>query len=243
MTTDNQVNTGTVGTYSVIYSCSDTSNNEATATRTVNVQATVDITDPVITIAGDNPAAVTVNATYTDAGATCTDAVDGTRTVTTDNQVNTGTVGTYSVIYSCSDTSNNEATATRTVNVQATVDITDPVITIAGDNPAAVTVNATYTDAGATCTDAVDGTRTVTTDNQVNTGTVGTYSVIYSCSDTSNNEATATRTVNVQATVDITDPVITIAGDNPAAVTVNATYTDAGATCTDAVDRNQDGDH
>ena len=236
VTTDNQVNTGTVGTYSVIYSCSDTSNNEATATRTVNVQAAVDITDPVITIIGSNPATVTVNTTYSDEGATCTDAVDGTRTVTTDNQVNTGTVGTYSVIYSCSDTSNNEATATRTVNVQAAVDITDPVITIIGSNPATVTVNTTYSDEGATCTDAVDGTRTVTTDNQVNTGTVGTYSVIYSCSDTSNNEATATRTVNVQAAVDITDPVITIIGSNPATVTVNTTYSDEGATCTDAVD-------
>ena len=236
VTTDNQVNTGTVGTYSVIYSCSDTSNNEATATRTVNVQAAVDITDPVITIIGSNPATVTVNTTYSDEGATCTDAVDGTRTVTTDNQVNTGTVGTYSVIYSCSDTSNNEATATRTVNVQAAVDITDPVITIIGSNPATVTVNTTYSDEGATCTDAVDGTRTVTTDNQVNTGTVGTYSVIYSCSDTSNNEATATRMVIVQQGPDTTPPVIIIHGSNPATVTVNTTYSDAGATCRDNFD-------
>ena len=236
VTTDNQVNTGTVGTYSVIYSCSDTSNNEATATRTVNVRAAADTTPPDITIAGDNPATVTVNTTYSDEGATCTDAVDGARTVTTDNQVNTGTVGTYSVIYSCSDTSNNEATATRTVNVRAAADTTPPDITIAGDNPATVTVNTTYSDEGATCTDVVDGTRTVTTDNQVNTGTVGTYSVIYSCSDTSNNAATATRTVNVRAAADTTPPDITIAGDNPATVTVNTTYSDEGATCTDAVD-------
>ena len=58
----------------------------------------------------------------------------------------------------------------------------------------------------------------------------------YTCSDTSNNEATATRTVNVEATPDTTDPVITINGDNPATITVDSTYTDAGATCNDAVD-------
>ena len=82
---------------------------------------------------------------------------------TTGDSFSTATTGTHTVTYTCSDTSNNEATATRTVNVEATPDTTDPVITINGDNPATITVDSTYTDAGATCTDAVDGTRDVTT--------------------------------------------------------------------------------
>ena len=163
-----------------------------------------DTTDPVITINGDNPATITVDSTYTDAGATCNDAVDGTRDVTTTgDSFSTATTGTHTVTYTCSDTSNNEATATRTVNVEATPDTTDPVITINGDNPATITVDSTYTDAGATCNDAVDGTRDVTTTgDSFSTATTGTHTVTYTCSDTSNNEATATRTVNVEATPD-----------------------------------------
>ena len=174
-------------------------------TRTVNVQAAVDITDPVITIIGSNPATVTVNTTYSDEGATCTDAVDGTRTVTTDNQVNTGTVGTYSVIYSCSDTSNNEATATRMVIVQQGPDITPPVIIIHGSNPARVLVGTVYSDAGATCRDNFDGDfAPISTISTVNASKAGSYTVTYTCIDAENNESERTRTVRVLEEGDFT---------------------------------------
>ena len=152
---------------------------------------------PIITILGDNPATVELGSTYTDAGATS----DGGEIVTTSGAVDTNTVGTYTITYSASDAAGNTSTATRTVNV---VDTTAPVVTITGDNPATVELGSTYTDAGATASDLDDVT--VTTTSDVDTDTVGAYSVTYTATDASGNTATATRTVDV---VDTTAPVFT----------------------------------
>lgn len=81
-----------------------------------------DTTSPVITITGENPASVTVGTTYTDAGATANDGVDGdvTSSITTTINVDTSTVGTnYSVTYSVEDGAGNLATAIRAVHVVA----------------------------------------------------------------------------------------------------------------------------
>ena len=76
-----------------------------------------DTTGPTITILGDNPATIRLGDTYTDAGASSTDDVDGDIVVTASSTVDTSVAGTYSVIYSAIDNSNNTATATRTVMV------------------------------------------------------------------------------------------------------------------------------
>jgi hypothetical protein len=86
------------------------------------VDGAVEISDetaPVITILGDNPAEVLVGDTYTDAGATAMDNVDGdlTSQIVTTSNVDTSVAGTYQVTYEVSDSSGNDATATRTVNV------------------------------------------------------------------------------------------------------------------------------
>ena len=67
----------------------------------------------------------------------------------------------YTVTYTATDAASNVATATRTVNVED--DTTAPVITVLGDNPAAVVPGATYTDAGATAVDNIDGAVAVVT--------------------------------------------------------------------------------
>jgi Cu/Ag efflux protein CusF len=224
--TSGSVDTDKVGTYTLTYTATDASGNSNTATRTVNV---VDTTAPVVTVTGDNPATVELGATYTDAGATATD-LSGTVTVVTTGTVDTDTVGAYTLTYTSTDASGNAGTATRTVNV---VDTTAPVVTVTGDNPATVEFGGTYTDAGATATDNSGDTITVTTSGNVNVNVIGAYEITYSASDSDGNTSVATRTVNV---VDTTAPVVTVTGDNPATVEVGSTYTDAGATATDAVD-------
>ena len=189
-----------------------------------------DATAPTITVTGANPATVAAGRTYTDAGATCEDDIDGTLSVTTTGTVDTSTPGTYTITYTCTDAANNTATATRTVNVG---DVTPPAITVSGANPATVLAGRTYTDLGATCRDNIDGTLRVTTTGTVDTSTPGTYTITYTCTDAANNTATATRTVNVR---DTTAPTITVSGANPATVDVGRTYDDAGATCTDNKD-------
>ena len=228
----NNVDVNTVGSYTVTYSVSDSSNNAATVvTRTVNV---VDLTAPTITILGDNPATIEASSSYTDAGATATDNYnnDVTSDITVTSTVDTNIIGSYTVTYTVSDTAGNQATAVRTVIVE---DSTLPSITLIGPNTVTVEAGSSYSDAGATATDSYDGdlTSSIATNNNVDINTVGSYTVTYTVSDSSGNTATASRTVNV---VDTTAPVITISGANPLDVDLGTTYNDAGASATDAND-------
>lgn len=157
---------------------------------------TADTVAPVITVTGASSIEIDQNDTYTDQGATASDAVDGTVTVTSAGTVDTATAGTYTITYSVSDSAGNTSSATRTVIVSIP-DTTAPVITIVGDNPATIDQNQTYTDGGATATDDVDGSVSVTTSGSIDTATAGTQTLTYTATDAAGNVATATRTVNV----------------------------------------------
>ena len=151
---------------------------------------------PVISLVGNSTVTINKGSTYSDAGATVTDNIDTTVTVTTTGSVNPNIVGTYTITYNAIDSSGNAATVTRTVNV---IDVKAPVITILGSNPATVSGGGTYSDAGATAVDDVDGdvTSKITTTSTVNTNKLGTYTVTYNISDKAGNTATLSRTVNV----------------------------------------------
>lgn len=79
-----------------------------------------DVIPPVITLIGNSTEVVTVGTVYSDAGATATDDTDGdlTSSITTANNVDVNTVGSYTVTYSVNDAAGNLATqVVRTVNV------------------------------------------------------------------------------------------------------------------------------
>ena len=178
---------------------------------------------PVITVSGDNPATVELGTTYTDAGASAFDAFHGNTPVSSSGSVDTSTVGSYTITYTATDLDGNSASATRTVNV---VDTTAPEVTVTGDNPATVELGGTYTDAGATATDASGAVEVVTT-GTVDTDTLGEYTLTYTSTDASGNAGTATRTVNV---TDTTAPVFT----SSSTFTVDENVTDIGTvTATD----------
>ena len=81
-----------------------------------------DATPPVITLTGSSAVTIESGATYTDAGATALDDVDGdiTSSIVTINPVNTNVSGTYTITYNVSDAVGNPATqATRSVTVNS----------------------------------------------------------------------------------------------------------------------------
>ncbi len=81
---------------------------------------TLDTTPPVISLLGSATVNLTVGDSYTDAGATALDDVDGdiTSHIVVVNPVDTSTAGTYTVTYNVSDAAGNNATqVTRTVIV------------------------------------------------------------------------------------------------------------------------------
>ncbi len=97
-----------------------TSSSGTTAMDTTTLDLTVDTTVPVITITGSSSISVKRNSTYTDAGATATDNVDGniTSRIVKTSTVNMAVLGTYYVRYNVTDTAGNVATQkTRTVKV------------------------------------------------------------------------------------------------------------------------------
>jgi len=133
--------------------------------------------------------------TYVDAGATATDVTDGSVTVTTVGSVDSDTAGTYILSYSATDSDGNVSrTLTRSVTV---ADTTAPTITLLGESVVEVELDTSYEDAGATATDAVDGSVEVVTTGSVDTSTAATYTLAYTATDTAGNSSTATREVTV----------------------------------------------
>ena len=209
------VDTASVGSYTLIYNVSDAANNAATpVTRTVNV---VDTTAPVITLLGDAELTLEVGDTFSDAGATALDPVNGDLSddIVVTGSVDTASVGSYTLTYNVSDAAGNAATpVTRIVIVADTV---APVITLLGDAELTLEVGDTFTDAGATATDTVDGNLSddIVVTGSVDTTSVGSYTLIYNVSDAAGNAAIpVTRAVVVNEI-----PITIIVPDD---ITVNA---------------------
>ena len=197
VTVSGAVDSATAGTYTLTYTVTDAAGNTATAvTRTVVVADTI---APVITLAGLASVNHEQGTTYADDGATASDTVGGTMTVTVTGSVVTGTAGTYTLTYTSTDSGGNSALATRTVTVADTI---APVITLTGAATVNIDEGTTYTELGATASDTVGGTMTVTVTGSVNTGTTGTYTLTYTVTDAAGNSATqVTRTVVVVTAV------------------------------------------
>jgi len=232
------VNANIVGAYILSYNVSDAAgNNATTVTRTVNV---ADTGAPTINMTGANPLNHEINTTYTDSGATASDVVDDDATLTaaivTVNNVNANVAGSYTITYNVTDSGGNPAAQqTRTVNV---ADFTAPVITLLGNSTVNIELGSSYTDAGATATDNVDGTldSSIVTSGSVNSLAAGTYVISYDVSDAAgNNAAQITRTVVVS---DTTAPVITLLGSTTVNHEQGTAYSDAGASATDNTDGN-----
>jgi len=195
------VNTSTDGTYTLTYSVTGSDGNAVSTTRAVIV---ADRTSPAVTVTGAASIALQPGDSYTDAGATATDNKDGAVAVVTTglgavSDSGGAITGTHTITYTATDAASNVGTATRTVTVADTI---PPVVTVLGNDPEDVIVGATYTDAGATATDAVDGSLTVVTTGvsaiSDSGGAIeGTHTVTYTATDASSNVATATRTVVV----------------------------------------------
>ena len=89
--------------------------------------------NPTITILGDNPVDTNQGEEYVDAGATAKDAVDNdiTADIIVTNNVDTNTLGQYTVDYEVTDSANQTSTKSRVVNVvEVPPSFTAPVITV-----------------------------------------------------------------------------------------------------------------
>jgi hypothetical protein len=166
--------------------------------QTALIFEVTDATPPMITLNGPNPMTIEGGATFTDPGATATDAIAGnlTSALVATGSVDAGHVGTYVRTYTVSDGHNSTST-TRTVNV---IDTTPPAFT----SPPNATTNA-MSPAGApyfyttpVATDALVGPVTVACNPPPGSGfPIGTTIVACTATDQAGNRTTHTFTVTV----------------------------------------------
>ncbi|MDM5272454.1 DUF5011 domain-containing protein [Sulfurovum sp. zt1-1] len=193
------VNTAVAGTYIITYKATDQAGNTGTISRTVIVVA--DTAAPVVTLNGSATVTIKVGESYTDAGATAVDDVDGVLTPVQSGSVDTSTPGSYTITWTATDNAGNVGSASRTVIVveDTTVDTTPPVVTLNGSATVTITVGSSYIDAGATAVDNVDGVLTPVQSGSVDTSTAGTYTITWTATDNAGNTGSASRTVIVEA--------------------------------------------
>jgi arylsulfatase A-like enzyme len=221
---------------SFTYTANDVDGASNVATVSLEIRPVNDV--PVIALLGANPIDLRAGDAYTDPGATATDAEEGDISagiVVGGDVVDTASPGTYVVTYDVTDSEGAAAPqVSRTVNVTTN---TAPVITLLGDASVTLPAGTAYTDAGAVAQDVEDGNISsliVVGGDVVDTDTVGTYVITYNVTDSDGNAATGvTRRVSV---VSNDAPVITLNGSARVQVVVNDSFTDPGATATDAED-------
>ncbi|MEA2029711.1 MAG: DUF5011 domain-containing protein, partial [Campylobacterota bacterium] len=160
-----------------------------------------DSTPPTITLNGSASLSLTRGSTYSELGATITDNIDQDVDIQIIGTVDTSTNGIYVLVYKATDNNNNESFATRVITVYTPdstgQDTTPPMITLNGSSTLTLTRGTTYTELGANATDNIDGTLQVEILGSVDTYTNGNYVLIYKATDSSNNQALATRVVTV----------------------------------------------
>jgi hypothetical protein len=134
---------------------------------------------------------------YVDAGAECSDTIDGdlSREVRVSGDVvDLGVPGRYEIRYSCVNSGEVQAeTVPRIVHVRDTI---CPVCTL-NDGPSEVEASFPYHDAGVTCKDSLDGplaAQAIQTNSNVNVARVGTYTVTYRVHDKALNWNTGLST-------------------------------------------------
>ena len=153
------IDTSEPGTHTIEYTFRDNAGNQDKLTRTVIVSA--DNTQPYIVMNGDVTTSIQAGsiAQYVDPGATAKaqDGSDLDTGLTGTGDIDLLTPGTYTLTYNYTDAD----PAIRTIHI---VDTVGPEITLVGEDPLRLFVDAPFADPGATSVDMRDGDRPVYSD-------------------------------------------------------------------------------
>ncbi len=161
----------------------------------------VDTTPPKITLLGKNPMSLKMGDKYIEPGAKAIDDTDGdiSNKIKISGSVDISKVGNYTIVYQVEDSAGNRTSAIRSVVVVSNIDSVAPVIMLKGENPLTIYRGDSYIEPGATAFDNKDGnlTSAIIITGSVDSSTIGSYTLLYSVSDSAGNEANTTRLVYV----------------------------------------------
>jgi len=129
--------------------------------------------------------------------------------------------GSYIARYTATDSNGLTSTIDRSITV---VDKTAPIIRITGANRIYKEIDSTFANPGAICKDYNNAELTTTTvSDNVDTSTLGTYTIVFSCTDGENTALPQTLTVEVR---DTTAPTFVMNLGDGAMTTDTALFTD-----------------
>ena len=149
----------------------------------------VDKEKPQITLKGDTTMYLCPNEKYIEPGFEAKDKYDGnlTKKVLIKEKNN-------KIYYKVEDSSHNKATAKRTVYFE---DKEKPQITLKGDKEVFLYQNTPYQEEGYEVKDNCDKNISVEVSGKVDNTKIGTYTINYTATDSSNNTTTVERKVNI----------------------------------------------
>lgn len=191
------IDTNTLWEYFVSYYVSDSHTNVQFEQRQVFV---ADLTEPVITLQGNDRVYIEKWIGYEDAWALRTDNYDGTWTLSGSGYVDTSTLWEYVLEYSFMDSNLNVAPKKiRTISV---INSSNFYIELIGENILTLQQYSAYSESGATAQDIYksDISSDIIVDGEVNTNVLGTYYITYTVADPFlHTTKSVTRTVQVES--------------------------------------------
>jgi hypothetical protein len=209
ISTSGSVDTATIGVYTITYSATDGAGNTATKTRTINVLKAVPTLANTTLNVDENATSGTIvgSVTLSDEGnssitsyelnITTPFAISASGVISVNASLSYATQSSYTFEANATNGAGTSESVTITINLN---DTTPPVITLNGDAVITLEINDTYSEEGASAMDNADGniTHLIHTSGSVDTTTEGNYTITYSVSDNTGNEANISRKVNVK---------------------------------------------
>lgn len=158
----------------------------------------LDYTSPIkIELIGKKEITIDVFSEYKEEGAKATFRNnDITKNITIENKVDTNKVGSYEIKY-VATYKKKKQTIRRKVNV---IDTIAPEVKLNGENKYSIYKGVEFNDPGVLATDNYDGdiSNSVVISSDLNINEVGNYKITYTSKDSSGNESTVTREVEVK---------------------------------------------
>ena len=235
--TTGSVNTDSVGTYEIKYTC-EYADRSMSHTRIVKVIQSNQDKDPKVTVTYKRGAigSDALNADYS-SDAVCRDREDGdiSHKITTSVSAPIFHSGRNisTITYSCTDSGGNTVPATQRV---AVIDGNSPPTISLHGGSIHINVGDSWSDPGATCKDAEDGTWTIKAfKNTIDTTTPGNYLMLYRCLDSDGDEQLNGGVRHVYVTNKDLPPTLTLSSYQQT-ISVNGTWSMPTATCMDKED-------
>ena len=185
------INVNKVGTYTVTFTAIDANGNIGTETREFKVK---DTTAPIIIPLEENVYEMEVHGEKPEFKAIATDNYDDNITIEITDDIDVHKVGIYTITFKAIDANGNIGTETREFKVK---DTTAPIIKLDKNNVYEMNAFEEIPEFKATAIDNYDEEVIVEITNTIDKTNVGTYTVTFTATDKSGNEAKVTKEFKV----------------------------------------------